>query len=435
MSVRLVTPGRVAILAAALLLGLGLALGAAPSLVDWRAARVVVIESDDWGLCGFVPDAASLVGIDTAGLHPGDAPDAYLNSTLEDSAAVAALAAVLAGSRGRDGGPAILQPNYIMGWLATVDGAGLPDSAAFRRGTLPDLPPTYARPGLWRAVAAAVAAGVWYPEYHGLWHYDPVARIAACSRDPLAADAARRGILMFPGSNYSIELEDARPIATVAAELATGMAAFRDAFGRAPDAVIAPDYHWSRRHERLWRAAGLTVVQSQREQRHPDYEGTLGRLRKALARPLRRLTEHGLVYLERNARLETAQIGDPARATDLAVRRVRRAWSRGEPAIVESHRVNYAHLDAAVPAAGRDALAGLLANLGAEPLYLTAVEVARLARDGISWRRTGDGLLARNLTHARRPLVLPDGRLVFLAAGESRLVEGFSGDTRPQGSD
>ena len=435
MTVRQIAAGLAALAAVAMLLGIALVLGGSPSLVDWRPARAVVIESDDWGLCGYVPAATALAGLDLAGLSTGEIPAAYLNSTLEDSAAVAALAAVLAAGRGRDGGPAVLQPNYIMGWLATpleADPAARPE---FRRGTLPGLPAAYARPGLWRAVADAVAADVWYPEYHGLWHYVPEDRFAACDHDANVASAARRGILLFPGSSRSYELNDGRPLPTVAAELATGLTAFAGLFGREPEAVIAPDYHWSRRHERLWRDAGLTVVQSQREQRHPDYEGRSGRLRKALARSLRRWSEQRLTYLDRNVRLETAQIGDPATATDRAERRVRRAWRRGEPAIVESHRVNYAHLDPAVASDGRAALGALLAALDGEPLYLTDVEVARLSRGGTSWRRTADGLRVRNLTHARRPVVLPGRRLVFLAAGESRLVTAAGADSPEQGGD
>jgi len=407
-----------------LLLGLGLVLGGRPSLVDWRSARAVVFESDDWGLCGFAPDVAALERLDPAVLQVGDTPRAYLYSTLEDSAAVASLAAVLAGGRGRDGGPAVLQPNYIMGWQAPDSAAGGPDGERLRVGLLPQLHPRYARPGLWDAVGRAIAGGVWYPEYHGLWHFDPDARAALCAADPAAADAAARGLLLFPGSHLSFELDDARPLPALAAELATGTTAFRQLFGRAPDAVIAPDYRWSRRHERLWRDAGLTVVQAQREQRHPDYQGASGRLRKALARSLRRLGEHRLTYLDRNVRLETTQLGDPARASARALRGVRRVWDRGEPAIVETHRVNYSHLEPAVAAAGREALTALLAGLGREPLYLTDVEVARLDRSGVSWRKSGDGLLLRNLTHARRPVFLPGGGLRFLSAGETATLRG-----------
>lgn len=416
---RLLVPGCVTIPAAMILLGLSLLLGGSPSLVDWRASRVVVIESDDWGLCGYAPDAAALAGVELGGLRAGKIPAAYLNSTLEDSAAVASLAAVLAAFRGRDGGPAVLQPNYIMGWQDVSTAADVPGGVSISTGCLPDLPALYQRPGLWPAVAEAVGAGVWYPEYHGLWHYDPDSRAAVVARDPLAAAAAERGILVFQHSNRSFELGEARAPAAVAGELAVGLKAFTQIFGRRPDAVVAPDYLWSRRHELMWRAAGLTIIQSRREQRHPDYESTTGRLRKVLAQSLRRLTEHRLVYLDRNVRLETAQVGDPDLAASRAARRVRLAWRRGEPAVVESHRVNYAHLDAAIAAGGRRALSELLSDLGSEPLYLTDVEVAGLARAGTSWRRAGNCLWVRNLTHSRRPLLLPGGRVVHVGPGES----------------
>jgi hypothetical protein len=258
-----------------MLLGLRLVLGGSRFLVDWRAARAGGDRGDDWGLCGYVPPPPPW-RVSTWPAQCREIPPVYLNSTLEDSAAVAALAAVLAAGRGRDGGPAVLQPNYIMGWQASPAAAGPADRPVFRSGTLPDLPATYARPGLWRAVADAVAAGVWYPEYHGLWHYVPEDRLAACDHDSNAATAARRGILLFPGELPLVRTERQAPAPTLAAELATGLSAFAGLFGRRPDAVIAPDYHWSRHHERLWRDAGLSVVQSQREQRHPDYEGRPG---------------------------------------------------------------------------------------------------------------------------------------------------------------
>ena len=60
--------------------------------VDWRAARVVALQSDDWGLCGFLPAAEALREEERALLQAGRFPPAYWNSTLEDSAEVAALA-------------------------------------------------------------------------------------------------------------------------------------------------------------------------------------------------------------------------------------------------------------------------------------------------------------------------------------------------------
>jgi len=379
-----------------------------PSLVDWRRARVVVIESDDWGLCGFVPRATALTPSQRRQLDAGRIPPGYWTSTLEDSADVADVAALLAARRGRDDQPAVLQPNYILGaWALAEDGG-------WRRYLLPDLPPAYRRDGLWRAVADARRAGVWRPELHGLWHYDPQARRSALAADATAAVLARRGVLPFPGINRAWELGPDRPPEVVAGELTLALAVFARLFDRPPAAVIAPDYVWDRRHEVLWRDAGLEAVQAKREQRRPAWGGgPVARGRKLLERCWRRLSERRLVYLERNARLEPVQEADPAGTVAACVAAVRRAWERGEPAVVECHRFNLVNTDAQAQATGRWALGAVLDSLVGDrkraPLFLTDAEVARLARGGASARRRGREWLVRNLAHGLRPVVMQDG--------------------------
>ncbi len=389
-----------------------------PGAVDWRAARVVALESDDWGLCGFVPCDRPVTPADRAALRTGRVPAVYWDSTLEDSAAVAALADLLAARRGRDGAPAVLQANYILGWWRLAPGD------RWEAGLLPALPPAYARPGLWTAVRRAVDRGVWRPGYHGLWHYDPARRRDAVARDSLARRLARRGVLPFPGMQRAWELAPWRPDSSVARELREGVTAFRRLFGFPPVSVIAPDYVWSRRHERLWARAGFAAVQAKREQRRPG-AGPGARWRKWLERSRRRITEHRLVYLERNARLETAQHGNAPSVLTKCLAAVRRAWRRGEPAVVECHRVNLVSCRPEAARQGRAALAALLDSLAADrPLYATDGELAQLARRGCSARRTGDGWLLRNLAHGARLVVLPAGdgarRVVFLAPGEMR---------------
>ncbi|MFO7610506.1 MAG: hypothetical protein R6X35_15170 [Candidatus Krumholzibacteriia bacterium] len=397
-------------------LGAGFLAGGDRAAVRWSALRAVVFESDDWGLAGFVPAADAWDGLDREALAPGRFPPVYWGSTLEDSAAVAALAAVLAGAKGRDGRPAVLQPNYIMGAQELRDGV-------WRETRLPELPAAYPRPGLWPAVDAAVRAGVWYPEYHGAWHYDPARRREAVAADPLSRRAAERGILLFRGSEAARELGPWRPLPVLAAELEAGLATFRRCFGRAPGSLIAPDYAWNARSEGLWARHGLQVVQGKGEQRNPDLPpGLAGRALKFAARRWGKVARPGLVYLERNCRFEPVQAPDPAAVTAACAAQVRQAWSRGEPAIVETHRVNFAHTDPAVAALGRRELGRLLADLGEDrPLFLTDTEVAQLARRGVSVRSGGDGqVIVRNGTRARRVAMVPaegGAQLVLVPAG------------------
>lgn len=382
------------------LAALGLLTAGQPGAVDWRGLRAIALESDDWGLAGFVPAVEAWHGLERESLTPGRFPEVYWNSTLEDSATVARLAEVLAGVRGRDGRPAVLQPNYVMSALDWTGGNWV-------RRDLPDFPEAYARPGLWQAVASAISAGVWYPEYHAAWHYDPQRRRQAVAGGGAALAAAERGIMLFPGSEAARELGPWRPTPELADELDAGLAVFRAAFGRAPGSIIAPDYTWDGRCEDLWASRGLTVVQAKREQRHPGLPpGVAGRVLKVLERQWARARHPGRVYLERNCRLEPVQAPDPRVAVADCLAETRRAWRRGEPAIVETHRVNFAHGDAHVAATGRGALEAYLAGLGgageAGPVFLVDAEIAALARLGTSLVETGGTLVARNGTRSRR---------------------------------
>jgi len=98
---------------------------------------------------------------------------------------------------------------------------------------------------------------------------------------------------------------------------------------------------------------------------------------------------------------------------------IRRAWRSGEPAVVETHRINYVHLDEAVRREGLEALASVLASLeqGAEglPLFLTDSELAQLDRGGTCWCVRGTQIVVRNLSRSRRVIAIP--RTAFGLAG------------------
>lgn len=409
-----------ALLSLAVALALLMELGGRPAAVDWQAVRAVVLESDDWGLCGFFPGLLPVEDPLRGALPSGRFPEPYWQSTLEDSSDVARLAQLLGAGLGRDGRPAVLQANYIVSALHHEDAAD--GSAGWLRWDLPALPPPYRRPGLWSAVDAAIARGVWRPELHGAFHYDPELRRRAAAAGPALA-AARRGILLFPGSERAWELGHWRSTDELSHELARSKAIFAGRFGRAPVSVCAPDYVWDSRCEDLWERHGLRVIQAKREQRSSRRPsgGFAARTAKVLERLRDKLRHPGRTYLDRNCRFEPAQHSDAAAAVTEAVAQVRRAWSRGQPAIIETHRVNYVSLDPASAAAGRAALAQLLAALttlpeGA-PLFLTDDEVAQLQRGGVSWSRRGRELVLRNLSHSSRWLAIPVGAVETLGGG------------------
>jgi len=414
-------------------------LGGARSAVDWRQVHAVAFESDDWGLAGFVPTDTALAGLDRGALTGGRFPQVYWRSTLEDSAAVRRLADLMGVCRDRDGLPAVFQANYIMSALdlsAAPQTAGRDVNGFWRRYDLPALPPAYDRPGLWPAVRAALTEGVWEPAFHGSFHYDPRRRQDAVATDPLARRAALQGVLVFPDSHRAWELGPWRPTSVLAEELDRSLDIFLRLFGHSPRSVIAPDYVWDDRCEALWESRGLKVIQAKREQRHPKRRGAgLGdRFGKVVDRAFGRLRHPDRIYLERNCRLEAVQADDWRQVAEACYQEVLRAWARGEPAVIETHRVNFVHLDPEVAEKGYRALHHLLELLTetADPAlaFLTDDELAQLTRTGTSCAVRGGNLVVRNYSHAHRMITVPEaisvetrlGSLPQLGTGRSALM-------------
>ena len=403
-------------------LGTGLIDHKQRSLVDWSRVRAVAIQSDDWGLCGFVPNDSALEGLDPDSLGGTKFPPAYWRSTLEDSSDVAAMSELLSRHVGRDGLPVVFQPNMIMGHeVLTEDGTWV--TGSIRDGW----PDRYERPGLWSAVSEAMEAGVWAPELHGFLHYvasDPRERVL--DSGPQVAEAALRGVLVFPGAHQSFELgpgQEIQGLDVLWGRMITDQEAM---FDRRPVSVVAPDYVWDDRHEELWSHLGVRCIQAKRSQRRRDLGGPepLRRIRKYVERQWALWTDADFTYLERNCRLETAQAPDPEAERDSCRRQALDAWRQGRPAVVEAHRVNYVQTDGQGEEQGRLLLDSLLTELGAHaPLYAADAELAGWARRGVSTDRRGSRWFVRNPGPAARLAVIEaDGPRTVLVPPFTTLI-------------
>lgn len=420
-------PVRVLLLSAALLGGLlaGVIWGDHRSAIDWSRSRAVCLASDDWGFAGFLPDSSAIEHQDRASLSDRNIMDVYWHSTLEDSAMTDALGAVLAGYRGRDGLPAVMQPNYILASLeyqpATDDGP-----AAWIEHELPSVPRGYERSGLWLVKSRLQLAGLWHPELHGRWHYDPERRKKSTEASLAVQQAAARQILPFPGAGSAWELGPWRDIRTVKEELDRSIEQFAELFGYRPRSVIAPDYRWNDEHEQLWCDRDLRVIQGQRQQLNASWMGLVGRFRKYAHRISTRLFRPDRVYLDRNCLFEPVQLPPEVDAAQIAEQEVRAAWRAGQPAVVQTHRINFVHLDDEVRQRGLRSLDRLLAGLESRrPIFLVDCEVADLQRRGTSWALRGDRIILRNATRSRRLVVVPQEAVAALLRYGGR---GPSGD-------
>jgi hypothetical protein len=366
--------------------------------LDWHRLKAVVLESDDWGLCAWVPDDRAHRALSALPAFRSEAGLRYGRSTLESAADVTALADLLLNLRGGDGFPPVWQANTI---VANPDyDAMVPPLFEFGELPLlvqPHVPSRWERPGLWDAFRRAEADGVWWAELHGLHHLPETVWLTALRR---GQDDARRAHEQQSPIGLAVEsageFDGSEPRELRAKNLRRAIESFRVLFGRAPTSFCPPDYRFDGWLEDEAASLGLTTLQGKAEQAGHALP-PLRRRWMGLRFPS---VENGRFQLPPRIAFEPCGIASPPgrRGLEAALRGVHEAWGRGHPAIVSSHRMNYAHLDADWSAASRKALDALLEQLCAEnAVFLTDDELRQLIERQWSVRELGGrGVLLRH---------------------------------------
>lgn len=376
---------------------------------DWRRIKAVVFESDDWGLCAWSPDEqAHRVLTDTPAFR-SPAGQAYGRSTLESAGDVERLVATLLEFRGGDGFPPVWQANTV---VASPDYARL-KPPLFEADALPllfhpEAPSRWQRPGLWTRVRDAREAGVWWPELHGLTHLPEHAWLTALRRN--RTDARRAFDQQSPvceAVEASGELDPTEPRELRERNLARAVLAFERLFGRMPLSLCPPDYRWDDAIEEDAEKIGITTWQG-RAERNPGPIPMLHRM----TRKLRWQAERGVrFYLPPRIAFEPrGAVNGSTRVGVAGVhRRVHEAWAAGRPAVVSTHRLNYAHLDPKWSEAGRASLRDLLGRLAMDgAVFLTDDEVRQIHQRGWSVRPIGSrGALVRYHSVPRLVIRIP----------------------------
>ena len=349
-----------------------------------------MIESDDWGLCAWSADEHAWRVLSDTPAFRSPAGRRYASSTLESADDVRQLGGTLAEFRGGDGFAPVLQANTVMA-APRFDRLRPPQ---FELAELPLASPVeassrWARPGLDAAVDALCDAGLWWPELHGLHHLPEHAWLTALRRG--AADARRAHEQHSPvcqAVESSGEYDPSEPRELRSRNIANAVERFRGRFGRSPASLCPPDYRWDDALESDAEALGLTTIQGLGEQAGRRFT----RLRRLSLRHQWPHVRGQRFYLPPRIAFEpvTWEAGEQEGAIEATRKLTREAWGRGQPAIVSTHRLNYAQLKIERATAGRGALRDLLRRWVEDgAVFMTDAEVRQLAERAWSVRATG----------------------------------------------
>jgi hypothetical protein len=163
-------------------------------------------------------------------------------------------------------------------------------------------------------------------------------------------------VLVCQAVEASGEYDPSEPSDVRVRNLERAVEQFRALFHRDPASICPPDYRWDETLEADAERLGVRIVQGLGEQ-----AGRFPRARR-LFHQMRWPDPSGKrFYMPARIAFEPRGGQDP-RSPVGAVRAhaaARAAWSRGQPAVISTHRVNYAHLDPAWSEAGLSALRDL----------------------------------------------------------------------------
>lgn len=358
---------------------------------DFGTHKVIVFESDDWGLQAWVPDIDAYENISKkewfADLCKDPDLRRYTPSTLEDETYLRNLFDILLNHKGGDGRHVVFQPNYIM---------GNPNFTAIRDNNFTkyvDIPlnvgysPRWQRKGVITKAKEGYELGIWYPELHDRSHLNYkrwLSDLRNNNQDTLDSyenEMRITGNGMVIGCEFPSEMNysEAKDNTLIAIDR------FESVFGYKPHSIIAPNYCWSKQHEKAWRDSGISIVQAKK-----SFIKELCRFRIPFYMP-------NMNYLKRNCHFEVAD-GNEDEWKD-TYKQIVTIWSKDEPAIVSTHRVNFVTLNSSALSNNLNQLDALLTEIEVThptAVYITDFELFELKTNGSSVLAYGNEIVCRN---------------------------------------
>ena len=325
-------------------------------------------------------------------MHPLEFMHTHWSSgTLETPADMERLFSLLEQFRGGDGLPALFEPLYIVGNpdFAAIAANGFSQyvDVALDQG----VPAGWQRGDLAAKARGGMDRGVWHPAYHcRAHHFSPASWVERLRQgDEWARFAFERHIYVCELVKDRLPEYTGMSEAEQAAWLREGLAIFDRAFGFQADSTCNGEL--TETAIKVFADSGVQVITD----------------KVAVARP-----DERLVYLERPISFEPAATADREDIVARTVAQIEQEWAAGRPPMIVSHRRNYKALDQGNVErsfACLERVLGAVASRHPEAMYLSASEIAQLARQSYSIVRRGRRIICRNYSQQPLPVSLAIG--------------------------
>jgi hypothetical protein len=313
------------------------------NIPGWRTSRkILVIESDDWG-SNRMPSKEAYDSLEKAGVKV----QSYLNKydTIERKEDLEALYEVLYSVKDKNGKPAVITPfmNVANPDFEKIKASGFNEyhyetflDTAARYGSRADFEKLYAN---------GLAEGIFVPEFHSREHLtvQPWMKLLRdCDKDVTtgfdhhyySVPTPNIKPAMLSGFRPAFYMGSASELPFLRNSIYEGVDLFKKIFNHAPSVFDAPNGICPIELEKDLAAVGIVSLGVQRKRKVPNGQGGFNNISHSFGQK----NEHGQRYYIRNCQFEPWDGG----GADYSLAMIKAAFRWGKPAIISSHRVNFA---------------------------------------------------------------------------------------------
>ena len=357
--------------------------------------RIVVFESDDWGSTRTISNE-SIKAIHAKGGLTNHCPYAKYD-ILENSSDINILSEVLLNYKDTKGNHPQITANFIM---ANPDFEAISKSN-FKEYHYKKFDQTYLKyypnEDIFSTLKKAIDQKVLFPQFHGREHINvPLWLAQLQEKDPVFIEAFNWGSwgiktekLNRLGKNMqaTFDLNTSDGLSYVPQALESGLAIFEEKFGFRSKSFIPNNYIWSTSFNKYLKDLGVDYMQGIRIQHVPKNNSS--DKREAQRRIPGKREASGLISLVRNSAFEPSFYhSNRTKALDQCLIDIEAAFRFNLPAVISTHRINYA---SGLDVKNRDENLKLIKELFQTILkkwpdvhFLNSVELGDLYKESIS---------------------------------------------------